>query len=368
MTLLHRLAGTLAVAGTTLLLAGCGDDAADRASTPAAGAAATPARTAAGTATDIGGATPFAASSPWNTPAQSLPRAGRSASMIRLAAEQPVSAADRTRLQRRRSSRNLAINLTGWAPGVYRAGRGEPMTLICRQDPCGRPGHLPPATLRLPADLVSDSGHDGWLVIVDEATGTAWDLWRARRVERTVSFEFVREWALDGTGAGTPVTREPDRVPSVRGSGLPMLAGLIRPEELRAGRIPHTLAMSVPGPAATIFVPPAGTTNGLGPQRSLPQGARIRLKASAYERTTRRRARSRGATAVLQALFTYGAIIVDRADAPTLYAQRNADYRGVLAASSLGELGLRDFEVVSLGRVLRDPVAPPPARPSQESR
>jgi hypothetical protein len=173
-----------------------------------------------------------------------------------------------------------------------------------------------------------------------------------------------------------------------------MLAGLIRPRELRAGRIPHTLAMAVPGPASTNFVLPAGTTNGLAARNSLPQGARIRLKPSAYRRLNQRRVRSnrivtingrrqrskaiivqegrrkrsKGATAVLQALYTYGAIIVDRADSPTLYAQRNADYRNLLAANSLSELKLRDFEVVSLGRVFRDPAAPPPARPAQESR
>jgi hypothetical protein len=173
-----------------------------------------------------------------------------------------------------------------------------------------------------------------------------------------------------------------------------MLAGLIRPRELRAGRIPHTLAMAVPGPASTRFVLPAGTTNGLAPLDSLPQGARIRLKPSAYRRfnqlrfrsnriirvngrrvrSTRiivrdgRRKVSRGTRAVLQALYTYGAIIVDRADSPTLYAQRNADYSNLIRSNSLSELKLTDFEVVRLGTLYRDPAAPPPARPSQESR
>lgn len=403
MTHLKRLAGGLAVAGATLLLAGCGGESEDRTPTPTTTTARTttavrtttvPAQTAVDTTADAGGTNPFASSSPWNTPVQSLDRAGRSTSMIRQAAIQPVEPEDQTRLQRKNTYRNLAINLTGWAPGVYQVGAGEPMTLVCRQDPCGEKGALPPRTLRLPADLVSDSGHDGWIVLVDESTDTVWDLWRTRRVGNTVSFEFVRKWQLDGDGVGVPASREPNRVPSVRGSGLPMLAGLIRPRELRAGRIPHTLAMAVPGPAAINFVLPAGTTNGLAQRNSLPQGARIRLKPSAYRRLNQRRVRSnriitvngrrqrsraivvqegrrkrsKGATAVLQALYTYGAIIVDRANSPTLYAQRNADYRGLLAANSLSELKLTDFEVVSLGRVFRDPAAPPPARPSQESR
>jgi len=397
-----RLAGGLAVTGAILVLAGCGGESEDktpsttttRTTARAATTGPAPATTAVDTTRDLGGTNPFASTSPWNTPVQSLERAGRSTSMIRLAAQQPVLPEDQTALQRKGSFRNLAINLTGWAPGVYPVGSGDVTTLVCRQDPCGLKGDLPPEQLRLPADLVADSGHDGWIVLVDESSDTVWDLWRARKVGSTLSFEFVRKWQLDGEGVGVPVTREPDRVPSVRGSGLPMLAGLIRPRELRAGRIPHTLAMAVPGPASTNFVLPAGTTNGLAPRNSLPQGARIRLKPSAYRRMNQRRVRSnriitvdgrrqrskaiiiqdgrrkrsKGATAVLQALYTYGAIIVDRADSPTLYAQRNADYQGVLSANSLSELKLTDFEVVSLGRIYRDPAAPPPARPSQESR
>jgi hypothetical protein len=392
----HRLAGILAIAGTMLLLAGCGGESKSKSgtTTTTARTSTAPAATAVNTRDDLGGVNPFAASSPWNTPVQSLERAETSDTMIRQAAEQPVMEEDQTVLQRKGTYKNLAINLTGWAPGVYPVGAGEPVTLICRQNPCGAKGDLPPKTLRLGNDLVADSGHDGWLVLVDQSTDTAWDLWRARRVGNTLSFEFVRKWALDGDGVGTPVNSEPNRLPSVRGSGLPMLAGLIRPKELRAGRIPHTLAMSVPGPASTVFVQPAGTTNGLGARTSLPQGARIRLKASAYRRMNTRRVRSKeivtvdgvrrrskeyivqegarrrskGATAVLQALYTYGAIIVDRADSPTLYAQRNANYLGVIASNSLSELKLTDFEVVELGRVYRDPAAPPQARPSQESR
>jgi hypothetical protein len=398
-----RIAGGLAVAGSILLLAGCGGDSEDRTPSPTTTVARTrttvttttvPPTTAVDTRNDLGGTNPFAASGPWNTPVQSLDRASTSNRMIRLGADQPVRREDQTRLQRRDTTKNLAINLTGWAPGVYAVGQGNVTTLICRQSPCGKRGDLPPSQLRLPADLVSDSGHDGWIILVDQSTNTVWDLWRARNVNNTLSFAFVRKWQLDGEGIGQPASREPNRIPSVRGSGLPMLAGLIRPRELRAGRIPHTLAMAVPGPASTRFVLPAGTTNGLAPLDSLPQGARIRLKPSAYRRFNQLRFRSnriirvngrrvrskriivrdgrrkvsRGTRAVLQALYTYGAIIVDRADSPTLYAQRNADYSNLIRSNSLSELKLTDFEVVRLGTVYRDPAAPPPARPSQESR
>lgn len=249
MTHTHRIAGTLAVVGASVVLAGCGES---KPKTPVAETATTtgprpatrttvPAATTIDTTVDFGGVNPFAASSPWNTPVQSLERSRTSNSMINEAAEQPVFREDQTRLQAKPENKNLAINLKGWAPGVYPVGAGEPVTLVCRQDPCGRVGDSIPREMRLGNDLQADSAHDGWLVLVDQSTNTAYDLWRARRVGSTLSFEFFRKWTLDGDGVAVPATREPDRVPSVRGSGLPMLAGLIRPREAKAGRIPHTL-------------------------------------------------------------------------------------------------------------------------------
>lgn len=202
MTHTHRLAGILAVAGTTIVLAGCGGESTPKAPTTARSAttATVPPATTVDTSVDIGGPNPFAASSPWNTPVQSLGRSRYSDRMIREAALQPVHRSDQTRLQKRDTTKNLAINLQGWTPGVYPVGAGEPVTLICRQDPCGLKGDAPPRTLRLGNDLVADSAHDGWIVLVDQSTDTVWDLWRARRVGSTVSFEFVRKWSLDGEG------------------------------------------------------------------------------------------------------------------------------------------------------------------------
>ena len=137
----------------------------------------------------------------------------------------------------------------------------------------------------------------------------------------------MRKWDLDGSGFQAPQTV------SARGSGLPLFAGLIRPKELQAGLINHALAISVPGPAQSVFVQPASSTDGNGRINSLPEGARIRLKANvevprptdpktgkAIRMTPQQR---RMSDAIVAALRTYGAIVVDRAAVPTLYAQRD---------------------------------------------
>lgn len=342
----------------SLVLAACGGD--DKKTTTTPRTVAQPAREL---QYDLGGRVPFAASSPWNRSIETATVDADSDRMIRLGAKSPVPRKEDERLNAVRNTRNLYINMdtTAWTPGVFRIGIGRRVRLVCRQVHCGRAVDAVPSALVLPDDAVPDSGHDGWLILVDEEQRIAWDLWRARRVGQTISYAFARRWSLTSSGAGTPSSETYPRTPSLRGSGLPLIGGLIRPKELRSGRISHALAIAIPGPAASIFVAPATTTNGLAGPGSVPQGARLRLKPQALARVQQTKNRLPGAITVAQTLYTYGAIVVDRADAPTLYAQRNGDYKGLLTGSSLRDLRLSDFEVLTLPERVNDPDAPPKA-------
>lgn len=344
----------------SLVLAACGGDD-DKKRTP------TTPRTVAQPARelqyDLGGRVPFAASSPWNRTIETATVDADSDRMIRIGARSPIPRKEDARLGAPRNTRNLYINMdtTAWTPAVYRIGVGRRVRLVCRQVHCGRAVDAVPSQLVLPDDANPDSGHDGWLILVDEEQRIAWDLWRARRVGQTISYAFARRWSLTSSGAGTPRSETYPRTPSLRGSGLPLIGGLIRPKELRSGRISHALAIAIPGPAASTFVAPATTTNGLSGPGSVPQGARLRLKPEALARVQQTKNRLPGAITVAQTLYTYGAIVVDRADAPTLYAQRNGDYKGLLTGSSLRDLRLSDFEVLTLPERVNDPDAPPKA-------
>lgn len=314
---------------------------------------------------DLGGPAPFAPDGPWNKTIETVATDPRSDEMIRIGARSPVPAEEDERLgalsNLRDSRRRLYINMTvnTWTPAVYQIGAGRAVKMVCRQVHCGRAVDAVPSELVLPDDAVPDSGHDGWLVLVDERRKLVWDLWRSRRVGQTISYAFARKWSLTASGAATQPSDKYPRVPSLRGSGLPLLAGLIRPKELRAGRIQHALAIAIPGPASSRYVAPASTTNGLSSVRSVPQGARLRLKASALARIQRAKNRQPGALTIAQTLYSYGAIVVDRAESPTLYAQRNGDYRGLLTPGALRDLRLTDFEVLTLPRATTDPDAPP---------
>jgi hypothetical protein len=103
----------------------------------------------------------------------------------------------------------------------------------------------------------------------------------------------------------------------------------------------------VPGPSQRNFVSPASSTDGNGTINSLPEGARIRLKANMLLGKVPNGANRRLADAIVAALVRYGAIVVDRAAVPTLYAQKDVAAR-FLQGNEIQSLHLGDFQVVAL--------------------
>jgi hypothetical protein len=296
----------------------------------------------------------FSDSSPWNARVDSGRVDTRSARMISEARER-VGVIERAGSQapiteRRQVNAGLYINTEAWTTPVV-AG-GQPTLLVCRQLVCGD-GH-DNMTLNIPDDVDPDPRYDGWFTVFDTNSSVAYDLWRARREDDgSISYHFMRKWDLNGPGYSEP------QVVAARGSGLPLFAGLIRPGELESGEIQHALAISVPGPAQNFFVQPASSSDGNGRTTSLPEGARIRLKADVVlpqpvdprtGKTIKLSAQQqRLADAIVACLRTYGAIVVDRAAVPTLYAQRDVT-SGLIRGNELQGLRLDDFEVMQLGR------------------
>ncbi len=301
----------------------------------------------------------FETDSPWNTRIDDATVDPNSARMISQARER-VGVVQRVGQQtyypdRRIVNEGVYINTDRWTTPVV-AG-GVPTKLVCRQQICGDGERT--QVLSIPSDVDPDPRFDGWFTVFDVEAPVAYDLWRARREDDgTISYNYMRKWELNGPGFQDPY------LSSARGSGLPLFAGLIRPNELQAGLINHALAISVPGPAQSVFVQPASATDGNGRVTSLPEGARIRLKANVavprpvdpisgkpIRLTAQQR---RMSDAIVAALRTYGAIVVDRAAVPTLYAQRDVTSE-MLSGKELLGLRLEDFEVIELGRTYRFP-------------
>lgn len=305
---------------------------------------------------------PFSPASPWNTRVDAAavdPRSDRfmRQAKLRFGVKEGQTLEALTTFQRR-INEPVFINTERWTtPVVDSADGGVPTRVACRQ------ANLPPPnndcgdgafvkTLNIPPDVNPRPQNDGWFTVIDRSTNSGYDLWRARRSRdrQSMSYQFLRRWDLDGSGFLAPT------VVSARGSGLPLFAGLINPEEIRAGRIEHALSIVMPGPASRRYVQPASVTDGQGPQTSIPEGARVRLKADFdIDDALRRRPEGsiggnrrpgfpgstnrRAARAIMTALREYGAIVVDRSAVPTLFAKLNFDWEQRLRDSDGNLLG-----------------------------
>lgn len=334
------------------------------------------------------GERPFSAQSPWNTRVDMLGIDPKSTMLIRAATARVgvVEGRSSTLLETVKTRRltinePLYINTTEWTdPVVDGANSGVPTKLVCRQinlpppnNDCGDGWSV--SEINIPADASPVPENDGWFTVTDRSRGIAYDLWRARRSDddSSISYQFMRTWDLNGPGFLAPT------VVSARGSGLPLFAGQITKADIEAGTIRHALAMSVPGPAARNYVQPASVTDGNGPFGSLPEGARIRLKKgvltsrllsenpgfatgvlnSKGEIVRKRRdpfpgnTNLRAARAIVLALRRYGAIVVDRAATPTLYAQLNVKWSGPLRRADGALLKANGRSLVSKAEIRR---------------
>ncbi|WP_026911171.1 hypothetical protein [Patulibacter minatonensis] len=108
-------------------------------------------------------------------------------------------------------------------------------------------------TIRIPAGARPSQGTDGHLAVVDQESGWVYELWQADDAgarNGAISASWGGRTRIDGTGEtiGTGVASA---------SGLSILGGIIRPEELLEGEIPHALYLTV------------GCTNGISVAPSL---------------------------------------------------------------------------------------------------
>lgn len=245
----------------------------------------------------------------------------------------------------------LRVNVINSRPGIFGKGFDEPNRIPIRPDFIASP----------PVGDFSDNH----LCIVDTSKGLEWDLWAARKNKDgawTTGLGAVTDLKSDGVEKPWyKQTNEFDAHRS-RASGFPLIAGLIRPEEIKVGRIDHALVFAYQRGRSEFFIPPASTAQvtimEMNNRFGIPMGGHIQLDPDIDVDTLKL---SPACKVIARALQEYGAFNGDYAGATVLYTDNSPsaleEWKGVLRKEDLLQVFTSDFvrnhfRVIDMGNPL----------------
>jgi hypothetical protein len=161
--------------------------------------------------------------------------------------------------------------------------------------------HVPyPLGPDTPIEGGAGSGGDMHAIVVDSGTCRLYETWYTQHGASGWTAGSGATWSLRSNA------QRPDTWTSADAAGLPILPGLLRLDEVQAGRVDHAIRFTVNRTDRT-YVWPARHQAGAARDANLPpMGARFRLKASFN--TAGLRADTR---VVLAAMKTYGLLLAD---------------------------------------------------------
>ena len=205
---------------------------------------------------------PFAPTSFWNTP---LPRDAKL---------DPLSSTYAAELRRQVRQYGPYINTTRFSTPVYTVPAGQPTVRVALDQFYPR---LQAALeeVPIPPGAVPAPGTDANIVIWQPSTDTMWELYRA--AERSDGWHAFYGGRMDGVSKNPGHFTDPP-LWGATATSIPLLGGLIRLDELDAGKIDHGLAIAIPEVRADAFSYPAMRTDGRATSpTAIPQGARFRI-------------------------------------------------------------------------------------------
>lgn len=213
-------------------------------------------------------------------------------------------------------------------------------------------GESDPGPYPLPADAPVEgappggvaAGGDRHVLVVDTATCTLYEVFDAVR-------QSDGSWAA-GSGAVFDLggyELRPTGWTSADAAGLPILAGLVRYEEVAAGVIPHALRFTAPQTAASYVWPARHYASSRTGAEYPPMGTRFRLRAdfdsSGFSPETQ---------AIVTALKRYGMILADNGSAWYLSGAPDDRWDNSVLRE-LRQLSGSDFEAVDASGLMLDP-------------
>jgi hypothetical protein len=299
---------------------------------------------------------PFNAQSPWNS----------------LIPANPALAPDSTTLvsDLRTSSQygtNLDVNIARFSIPLYYATPSTPLVDVLAElgglGFSGSNGENAHAQVPIPAGATPDPESDHHLLIVDRAKNLEWGMWNTVNTNGKWTCSLGATADLSGDGLRPYKPNNPTWYTShgARACGFPLIAGLIRTEEIDAGRIEHALVIAYPHIRAGLYMSPASTAQSrIGDDaiktRGIPCGGRIQLDPSLNLDSL---GLSRAGRIIAEALQRYGAYVGDYSGAISLYAENapaaQAHWQGVLDTYVFSnKLDLSKFRVLQYGTLTDD--------------
>jgi hypothetical protein len=179
----------------------------------------------------------------------------------------------------------------GWGPWIETANTSPLYTVPANQptervqlDPGSWKASLQQAfqAVPIPPAATPAAGSDAHMTVWQASTDRLWEFYEARKL--------ADGWHASFGGAMSNVSRSPgyydaNSWPGLSGTywgatatSLPVIAGTVMIDELRAGVIPHALAMDIPWAKPKVYSWPAQRTDGASTDpNAIPEGARFRL-------------------------------------------------------------------------------------------
>jgi hypothetical protein len=136
---------------------------------------------------------------------------------------------------------------------------------------------------------------------------------------------------------------------SADAAGLPILPGLVRLDEVKAGHIDHAIRLTAPKTRNAYVWPARHAASGSTDENLPPMGLRLRLRASVSLAGMPRQAR-----VIAEALQRYGAILADNGSPWFLSGTQEEGWDNE-ALSALKTLHGTDFEAVDASGLMADP-------------
>jgi hypothetical protein len=216
------------------------------------------------------------------------------------------------------------------------------------------PGPMPvPASA--PVEGGSSSSGDRHVLVLDNGNCFLYELYNS-------SMNADGSWNADSTAVWDLLSDEqrPYTWTSADAAGLPIFPGLVRYDEVAAGKIQHAFRFTLPKTRAAITPPASHWAGNTSDSTAPPMGMRLRLKSS-YDIS--------GFSAQMQVILTamkhYGLILADNGS--SLYVTGVSDSRWGSDLDSLKTVPASAFEVVQMNPIYTSSNYPTGAAPTISS-